>query len=184
MSKGFRGSMVVLAAVMALVGVLALGAAQPVQAVALDCAVPLVCDATAINNYCSCLDGDMAACTAAKTAELCGTDEAGVCGDDSRVNTNCSAPEILYCNGDDAEFYQYNYSTGKGLYHFSIPLADLMQPVEVRTLLKQVGKVKVYLNPDGTVELQAPQTDGKIYFMVFDPGQCASLQEGAEWGLK
>jgi len=47
-----------------------------------------------------------------------------------------------------------------------------------------MGNVKVYLLPDGTVELLAPQPDGKIYFMIFDPSSCSSLQESAEWGLQ
>ena len=182
MSKAFRGSMVALALGMVAVAMLAVGL-RPAAAAAFPDA-PATCDPMAIYNYCMGMDGFalQEACKAELTAELCGGTNA--CGLDSRVNTNCSAPEILYCNGDDAEFYKYDYATGKGNYHFSIPLADLNQDVKVKTLLKQVGQVKVYLLPDGTVELLAPQPDGKIYFMIFDPGQCSSLQESAEWGLK
>ena len=106
------------------------------------------------------------------------------CADDGRVNTNCSAPEIVYCDEDQIDFYYYNYFTLKGEFDFSIPAADLMKSVNVKTLIKQDGAVKVFLNPDGTVLLLAPQTDGKIYFMIFDPDRCVSLREGAEWGLK
>jgi len=120
------------------------------------------------------------ACKAELNNEFnCPTD----CGD-SRVNTNCSAPEIVYCNGDNADFYAYNFDTLKGDFDFSIPLADLQMSVAEKTLVKQVGTVKVYLMPDGRVLLVARQPDGKDYFMFWDPSNCASLQESAEWNVQ
>jgi len=104
--------------------------------------------------------------------------------EDGRINTNCSAPEIVYCNGDNAEFYAYNYDISEGEFDFSIPLADLQKSVAVKTLIKHVGAVSVYLMPDGRVLLVAAQPDGKDYFMFWDPSTCSSIQEGAEWHVQ
>lgn len=179
MNKIGRFALLGLALVMAAALLPATG--HPAQAAAVACnAPPTSCSLSAIAAYCNCFDfSDI--CAANLKASLCAKPSA--CADDGRVNTNCSAPEILYCNGDNADFYAYNFDTGKGEFDFSIPLADLMKSVEVKTLVKQMGDVKVYLLPDGTVELLAPQPDGKVYFMIFDPSNCASMQESAEWGL-
>jgi len=106
------------------------------------------------------------------------------CSEDGRVNQNCSAPEIVYCDEDTVDFYAYNYFTLEGDYDFKIATADLLKSVSVRKLIKQDGAVKVFLNVNGTVMVLAPQTDGKIYFLVFDPMSCAPMNEGAEWGVK
>jgi hypothetical protein len=106
------------------------------------------------------------------------------CADDGRVNTNCSAPEILYCGGDTLKFYAYNTFTGEGDFDFSVKQSDLPESVSKETLVKQDGSVKLYMEPDGTFKLLAPQPDGKIYFMIFDTSDCTSLREGAEWNLK
>jgi hypothetical protein len=120
------------------------------------------------------------------TYELrCGGNTPSVgCADDGRTNTNCSAPEFLYCSGDTLNFYLYDYATGKGTLDFSVKQSDLPESVRKETLVKQDGSVTLYMEPDGTFKLLAPQPDGKIYFMIFDASDCTSLREGAEWNLK
>jgi hypothetical protein len=150
--------------------------------------VGLDCNVCAhVGGFCevvSCGDAQCEAkCNAAVNSYFaCNPDD--TCADDGRVNTNCSAPEIVYCNGDKADFYAYNYDTGKGDFDFSIGLGDLQQSVDEKTLVKQDGTVKVYLMPDGRVLLVARQPDGKDYFMYWNPDNCTSLEESAQWGVQ
>lgn len=183
MNKAFKTVMVVLA--LALVAALMLGAGATHPALAGCSVVPLPKTCADVSSFCAdpCGGGlyfdTPAQCTSTLEGELCGGGSA--CGNDGRTNTNCSAPEILYCSDGMANFYKF--VEGEGIAHFSINLSELQQSVEVNTLIMQVGDVRVYLLPDGTAELLAPQPDGKTYFMVFDPSNCTSIKEGAEFGL-
>src|SRR5258705_8226996 len=62
-----------------------------------------------------CFYGSVAACEA-NFSYLCAASATGTCTDDGRVNDNCSAPEIVYCDEDEVDFYYYNYVTGEGEY--------------------------------------------------------------------
>jgi hypothetical protein len=181
--------MIALAVVM--IAVAALGAAGPVSASVYP--VYTCEDLSFYIDYCAdaLLPGNPLGYQGCLSAVYAGADYNGLdvktcfqnCGEDGRINQNCSAPEIAYCDEEEIDFYYYNYFTGNGEYDFSVDMSNLMQSVKVKTLIKQDGAIKIYLNPDGTVLMLAPQTDGKIYYMSFDPQMCVPLGEGAEWGL-
>ncbi len=100
------------------------------------------------------------------------------CKTDGRVNTNCSAPEVLYCTDGMMNFYKI--VDGEGVFDFSYDPKNLPASVETNTLLVQHGAVSLYMLPDGSLEMTAPQTDGKTYFMVFNPSSCTSQYESAQ----
>jgi len=122
------GRIALLGLTLAMAGVLLPSSGHPVQAAIVPVCdtQPTTCNLNAIAAYCNCFDFTQQ-CESSLKASLCAQPSA--CADDDRVNTNCSAQEILYCNGDQADFYAYNFDTGKGEFDFSIPLADLMQGV-------------------------------------------------------
>jgi hypothetical protein len=103
------------------------------------------------------------------------------CGD-GRVNENCGAPVITYCDSKAIEFWML--VDGKGEKVFSVAQSDLPESVSEKTLVKKEGDIKLYMQPDGTFLLLAPQSDGKIYYMILDADTCATLREGAEWNLE
>jgi hypothetical protein len=141
------------------------------------CTAPL-CNCGPYGTYQACVDANNTSFQCAPPSTTTGT-----CTDDGRVNQNCSAPEIVYCDEDEVDFFYYNYADLDGEYDFSVPTDALLVSVEETTLVWQDGAVRIYLNPDGTVTMYAPQTDAKTYFLRFDPFQCAPMEEGAEWGL-
>jgi len=104
------------------------------------------------------------------------------CGD-GRVNQNCAAPVAVYCDSESIEVW--TITNEEGTFSFSIDPSTLPASVSADKLIKQVGQVKVYMRADdGLLMLLAPQSDGKIYYMLFDAASCVSTREGAEWGLK
>ena len=108
----------------------------------------------------------------------------GLCAGDGRINTNCAAPVITYCDSEMVKVYKLDLEQ-EGSLLFTYKIADLPTSGSSDKLLKQVGKVKLYWrHEDGLLKLLAPQPDGKIYYMIFDPYTCTSEREGAEWGLK
>jgi hypothetical protein len=106
-----------------------------------------------------------------------------VCGDDGRVNKNCAAPVVTYCDGETVDVWKL--TNGEGSLLFSFDLSTVPTSGNSDKLLKQVGQVKLYWrHEDGMLKLLAPQTDGKVYYMLLDPANCTAEREGAEWGLK
>jgi hypothetical protein len=100
------------------------------------------------------------------------------CTGDGRSNGNCGAPVVMYCSEDQIDFYLIDAS-GEGYLALRLTSDDLdgVTPGSEPKLVKRAGDVRVYLLPDGTFKLMAPQSDGKTYYMFWS--DCQVIAEGA-----
>jgi hypothetical protein len=102
----------------------------------------------------------------------------GGCTGDGRLNANCGSPVAVYCSEDKIDFYLID-ANGEGQLVLSLSADDLddLNPGKEPVLVKKVGDMRVYLLPDGTFKLMAPQSDGKTYYLFWS--DCQVFAEGA-----